>query len=539
MQHPPLLRFEAGECGRKSTVARLLAEILRCVGVVDGNFVEVRSLNEIVGEYSNQEGEKSPNILRPTRTTWSSGTRSPSWGPRSRGRWWPRGSTGNESPVSIPPAFAFVLTLIHAPRFIQDRCGFVLMIAGYEADLNQSFFRLDQGLRSRFPNRLSFHPMRPTELSELFRKLVKERRFTLAPELEGTGLVDFFRQEKAFFERQNGRGVNNLVEKAVSAMIMRTAHQDLFRREDSLRLTISEAARFDARPPTFSESSRFDARASNISAAAVFSGFDEVSTLEMGDVVNGMQALDPTQPPRQAAAPTLRRRAPKLGRQASPSSATNVTEAVAPPSSAVPVSAPRPEEERVSLLNRASVDGTEAAVVRGGGRLGPRQVAGSRRSVSRAFTRAPQAAQEVESAEGLEARLLPKAEASATETAQAKAKAREKLLTRVFGGAVSVMGVGLVALAIFLGLSLHVSWVLVVPILIGGLIFLLVGLGCLFFPEAARNLMKQCLRRCKSFAVCCGVALTAVLIVVVGALGATLYLAYKGQLTGASGQQRT
>lgn len=84
----------------------------------------------------------------------------------------------------------------------------MVIIAGYEEELNNTFFRANQGLNSRFIWRFAMQPYTMNELMEIFNKMVLEQEWTISEDLKLT--------EKWFLERKDnftssGRDIEALI----------------------------------------------------------------------------------------------------------------------------------------------------------------------------------------------------------------------------------------------------------------------------------------------------------------------------------------
>ena len=60
----------------------------------------------------------------------------------------------------------------------------MVIIAGYENELKESFFKMNTGLPSRFVWRFSMDPYSAKELYDIFTKKVKENEWSLSNEIE-------------------------------------------------------------------------------------------------------------------------------------------------------------------------------------------------------------------------------------------------------------------------------------------------------------------------------------------------------------------
>ena len=87
----------------------------------------------------------------------------------------------------------------------------IVIIAGYEKELNDCFFHYNQGLESRFTWRFKTDPFKADELYEIFIKKVKENGWSVDTEDKNIG-VDWFKKRIDFFPSY-GRDIETLFSK--------------------------------------------------------------------------------------------------------------------------------------------------------------------------------------------------------------------------------------------------------------------------------------------------------------------------------------
>ena len=182
----------------KTTVARLLSKIYKCLGVLSsGHFVEV-SRTELVAGYVGQTAIKTQEIIDKAlggilfideAYTLTHG----------------KGQTdfGQEA----------VDTLLKAMEDHRD--DFIVIVAGYP-ELMKEFVSSNPGLESRFNRYIHFEDYNPVELRDIFVLLLKERKLILGPGCEDY-LISFFsdlysNKDESF---ANGRTVRNYYEKMI------------------------------------------------------------------------------------------------------------------------------------------------------------------------------------------------------------------------------------------------------------------------------------------------------------------------------------
>jgi stage V sporulation protein K len=109
-------------------------------------------------------------------------------------------------------------------KFMEDhRRDLVVIVAGYTAQM-RDFLQSNPGLKSRFTRFINFPDYSPQELSEIFRKILNENRYYVAPEVDDDQLVKLFR---AFAKKDphfgNARGVRNVAERLFAIQAERLA----------------------------------------------------------------------------------------------------------------------------------------------------------------------------------------------------------------------------------------------------------------------------------------------------------------------------
>ena len=190
----------------KTTVARLVARILRGLGIVSqGQLVET-DRSGLVGRYAGETAVKTNakideamgGILFIDEAYQLVGGDSDDYGKEA------------------------IATLLK--RMEDDRDKFVVIVAGYTDEM-RGFLDANPGLRSRFATTVEFADYTSAELAAIFRSMAKKNQFRLAPDLDA-GLDDAIakltrRRDRTFgnarfvrqlFEDATGRQANRLAE---------------------------------------------------------------------------------------------------------------------------------------------------------------------------------------------------------------------------------------------------------------------------------------------------------------------------------------
>ncbi len=186
----------------KTTVARLIARIYKCLGVLSkGQLVEV-DRGGLVGGYIGSTAIKTQEAIDKAMggILFIDEAYSLTYGKGAN-------DFGQEA----------VDTILKAMEDHRD--DLIVVVAGYP-DLMKEFIASNPGLRSRFNQYIEFEDYNPEELLEIF--LLKSRNYVLA---DGclSYLNDYFNQlyENRGADYANGRDVRNFYEKAVKAQANR------------------------------------------------------------------------------------------------------------------------------------------------------------------------------------------------------------------------------------------------------------------------------------------------------------------------------
>lgn len=181
----------------KTTVARIMARIYKCLGVVSkGQLVETDRSGMVAG-YMGQTALKTAQVIK-----------------KAKG-----------GVLFIDEAYALsseegnndygkeaIDTLVKGMEDYRD--DLVVIVAGY-VDEMRKFIAMNPGLRSRFNKYINFENYSANEMLEIFKLSCEKNRFVLSAEAEETILAYFERnQDDATFG--NARGVRNFFDRVVT-----------------------------------------------------------------------------------------------------------------------------------------------------------------------------------------------------------------------------------------------------------------------------------------------------------------------------------
>lgn len=209
----------------KTTVARLLSEIYRSIGVLpSGHLVEV-DRSGLVGGYVGQTAMKVQEVVE----------------------------RANGGILFIDEAYALTVnrgdtdygfeavdTLLKAMEDKRD--SMIVIVAGY-TDPMKDFLNSNPGLISRFNNYIDFPDYEAEELQEIFLRMCQKNHLQISDEAKKHSLSHFTekvaRKEENF---ANAREVRNFFEKTLVNQANRIASYNQFDNEELLKITLEDVS---------------------------------------------------------------------------------------------------------------------------------------------------------------------------------------------------------------------------------------------------------------------------------------------------------
>ncbi|MGN0613313.1 MAG: AAA family ATPase, partial [Porcipelethomonas sp.] len=203
----------------KTTVARLLAQIYKSIGVIpNGQLIEV-DRSGLVGGYVGQTAIKTQEVIN--KAMGGVLFIDEAYTLSCKGE----GDFGQEA----------IDTLLKAMEDKRDQ--FIVIVAGYP-DLMKSFLESNPGLKSRFNRFMTFEDYNSTELMEIFTKMCQQSGYTLsgdAIEFASGYLSNMYENRTSNFA--NAREVRNFFEKAVVNQANRLSEKNDFSSDALTELT--------------------------------------------------------------------------------------------------------------------------------------------------------------------------------------------------------------------------------------------------------------------------------------------------------------
>ena len=206
----------------KTTVARIMGDIYRALGILKSGHLVETDRSGLVAEYVGQTAPKTNKLV----------------------------DSALDGVLFIDEAYALagngkqdfgeeaISTLLK--RMEDDRDRLVVIVAGYSEEM-KNFIDANSGLKSRFNRYIHFPDYTAKELADMFRMRAKSNQFVLAPELEESldkMMADQVKHKDSQFG--NGRFVRNLFESAVEQQALRLGDDTDLAPEALMTLTLAD-----------------------------------------------------------------------------------------------------------------------------------------------------------------------------------------------------------------------------------------------------------------------------------------------------------
>ena len=213
----------------KTTVARILGDIYRELGILKSGHLVETDRSGLVGRYVGETAIKTNKLI----------------------------DSALDGVLFIDEAYALagggksdygaeaIATLLK--RMEDDRSRLVVIVAGYSKEM-RLFLDANSGMRSRFNRYINFPDYSAEELTAMFKMRAQKNQFTLAPGLEEV-LIKYMKKVTLHPDPRfgNGRFVRNLFESSVERQAIRLASQKNLSKEQLMMLVPADVLPDDAK----------------------------------------------------------------------------------------------------------------------------------------------------------------------------------------------------------------------------------------------------------------------------------------------------
>lgn len=190
----------------KTEVAKIYAEIFQNLGILKNNsFIEVKR-DQLVGEYLGQTAPKTRKVLESAMGGVIFIDEAYSLGNAEK-----RDSFSKEAIDMINQ---------YLSEFKND---FMMIVAGYDDELNKCFFSYNPGLRRRFSSYFNIEGYESDDLMEIFK--IKLKKFKYSSNINEDKLKSFFKDNKKNFPHFGG-DIEKLVNELKYVQANRTFYED-------------------------------------------------------------------------------------------------------------------------------------------------------------------------------------------------------------------------------------------------------------------------------------------------------------------------
>ncbi|MBK1813337.1 AAA family ATPase [Clostridium sp. YIM B02505] len=203
----------------KTTVARLIADLMKKMGILKSGQVIETDRSGLVGQYSGESTKKATEIFKSALG----------------GVLFIDEAYAIMSSENDPLGKEAVDVLV---KLVEDfREDIIVILAGYDKEMGE-FLDTNSGLKSRFPLKINFSDYSLDELLLIGKSMIKGKGFVLAGNAEDELRTSIDEEKrKGGAQSGNGRMVRNIVEKAIRAQSSRIADLEDFDEKAVVLLT--------------------------------------------------------------------------------------------------------------------------------------------------------------------------------------------------------------------------------------------------------------------------------------------------------------
>jgi len=215
------IAFKGAAGTGKSTIARAVSKIYAEAGITNGSFIEV-SRGDLVGSYV---GESSHRVMKVFEQVVGGVLFIEEAGTLVTGTdAWDKGGTE-----------ALGAIVRHMDCYPQT----VVIFATYDDEMER-LFEVNEGLKSRISNIITFEGYSTEQLIEIFKSMAKSKGYTIAPGYKKV-IVPYFDKVKKMESFGNGRDVRKLLESAIGVMAVQNKKFSTTIPLSAIRKAVAEA----------------------------------------------------------------------------------------------------------------------------------------------------------------------------------------------------------------------------------------------------------------------------------------------------------
>jgi SpoVK/Ycf46/Vps4 family AAA+-type ATPase len=172
----------------KTTVGKILAELYCCLGYLETDNFRVVTSADLIAGYVGQTALKTRRVL-----TSSLG-----------GVLFLDEAYSINAGNSDDPGFSKECADTINAFLTENTSNFIMIISGYQQELDKNFFSLNQGLRRRFPWVYNIEKYRPQDLTEILFYQITESDWDFSDDFDFTELNNLITQNKDLFIDNGG-----------------------------------------------------------------------------------------------------------------------------------------------------------------------------------------------------------------------------------------------------------------------------------------------------------------------------------------------
>jgi len=180
----------------KTEVAKIIGRIFSSLGILNKKIFKKVSRNDLVAGYLGQTAIKTKDMIKASLGGVLFIDEAYSLGNSEK-----RDSFAKECVDTLCEALS------------EHKHNWMVIIAGYEKELNDCFFSLNEGLNSRFTWRFKLDTYKPVELKSIYEKQVRDYGWTIATDANKNGLPESWFASRMEYFTTYGRDMETLFTK--------------------------------------------------------------------------------------------------------------------------------------------------------------------------------------------------------------------------------------------------------------------------------------------------------------------------------------